>query len=150
VTIRGGGKEQRHVCLNQERYGSRYPVRSTLFVCPKHKEARHHLGDLTLVDTFNFKKGNDSLVLFLKNPTAFKCSALLSFSLWPQTDITVHTGRVSAAQNPQTWLSYQQSLVAGPTTVGTMSEDHRLSPGYLNTIAQPLSQGPFITRNRAE
>jgi len=33
-----------------------------------------HLHNLTLKDIFNFKKGNDALVLFLKNSTAFKKS----------------------------------------------------------------------------
>ena len=45
-----------------------------LFMCPKHTKARHHLDDLTLTDVFNFKKGNVSLVLFLKNSSAFKKS----------------------------------------------------------------------------
>jgi len=45
-----------------------------LFFCPKHEAARHHLDGLTLKEIFNFKKGNDSLVLFLQNSSAFKKS----------------------------------------------------------------------------
>ena len=42
---------------------------------PKYEEARHYLHDLTLKNIFNFKKGNDALVLFLKNSSAFKRSS---------------------------------------------------------------------------